>query len=79
MRTKVYQITFDKAYYKRMIEQLEKVVHAHSDYALSKNMNQWEDLISQSLADDLFDKYESLKDLLEDILKNAEEIQTDAS
>ncbi len=75
MQTKVYQITINEAHFKRVQDRLSLCVAAHSDYAESKNINQWDDPISKSLADDLFTCHESLDQFLNNLFKTAKEVK----
>ena len=71
MRNKVYQITLNESVLKRIKRRLEMSVHAHSEYAESKNEQLWEDLISKCLADDLFNSFKELDNFLNKLLEDA--------
>jgi putative effector of murein hydrolase len=76
MREKVYQISIDQAHFKRALSRLSMVVTAHSDYAESKNINQWDDPISVSLANDLYDNFEALEQYLDNLIfKDSKEVK----
>ncbi len=75
MRDKVYQITINEAHYKRVKNRLGMCVTAHSDYAESKNINQWDDPIAMSLADDLFTCHQSLEQFLDELFETAKEVK----
>ena len=75
MQDKVYQIKINKGHLKRIKDRLNLCVTAHSEYAESKNINQWDDAISMSLADDLFSCFESLEEFLDKVFDSAKEIK----